>query len=176
MARYPDWEVGDLVTADLLDAMVPQIFTKTGNTARTSTTTYAADPDLQSIPLGVGTWDIEFVGFFTLDTTSTQKIKVQWGFTGTWTTVFRACIGPGQGATNTADGLDTMNSRGAQTDADSATYDINFGSVPGVFREVARNVVVSVAGNLSLRWAQAASSANATNLLAGSHFIIRQCA
>lgn len=169
---------GQRLTADLLNANVydffPVSYSKAGPTARTSTTTYADDPELQGIPLSVGTWEIEFTGFWTCSTTNTQRIKTQWGFTGTWTPTFRSCIGAGSTNVTSPGAIETATFSAYVTDSQDAIYSQNSGAVYGTFRELARNVAVSTAGNLSLKWAQFASSANATTLQATSGFTVRK--
>src|SRR4051812_23652756 len=96
---YPVIGVGDLVTADLLTSMLPGTVVKLVQTSRNTTTSLAADPDLSSITLGVGSWEVELILQWSQNTTATQKIKTQWGFSGTWNTPVRACLGPGDIAT-----------------------------------------------------------------------------
>lgn len=170
---YPSLAVGDLVTADLLQSMVPKYYVKPSNQARTSTTTMADDDDLQGIALAVGTFEVELLGFFHLSTTATQKIKTQWAFSGTWNTPIRNIVGPGSAQTAASTDATEVNVRAAGSGSDSV-YDTSVTTAFTSFREWSANVVVTVAGNLSLQWAQNASSANATNLDAGTMFRVRQ--
>lgn len=176
MAQYPDWEVGDLVTADLLDAMVHKVYNKANATSRNTTTTYADDPDLLNIPVGVGTWEIELVGFFNFSNATNGGLKTRWGFSGTWNNPLRNCMGPGStntGGTSVVTPV-TLSAAGASTQ--DAIYLGSSTSAYYAFREVSFNAVVTVAGNLSLSWAQNSSSANNTIVHENSGFKLRQVA
>jgi hypothetical protein len=169
---YPSLAVGDLVTADLLQSMVPKYYVKPSNEARTSTTTLADDTDLQGIALAVGTWEVNLLGFFHSVTTA-NAIKTQWAFSGTWNSPVRHVTGPGRTNTAATDIADTMNTRAAGVGSDSV-YGASGTTAFTSFREWSCNVVVTVAGNLSLQWAQNASSGNACDIDAGSTFTVRQ--
>ena len=170
--------VGQRLTAsalqDAFDFITPQTFTKPAVSARSSTTTYAIDDDLKLISLAVGVYEVELVGFFTLTTTATQKIKTQWCFTGTWNSPIRNCIGPGFAQTAGPASATESSFSTYISDSQDAIYDVSAGGTYTCFREVARNVTVTVAGTMALYWAQVASSANATNLQAGTSFTVRR--
>lgn len=170
---YPSLAVGDLVTADLLQSMVWKYYIKPSDEARNTTTTYADDTDLQGIALAVGNYHITLCGEFILSTTTTQTLKTTWGFSGTWNTPERQITGPGSTNTAATNVADTMNTR-VQTTAQDAIYGCSASSNISNFREDAINVVVTVAGNLSLKWAQSASSANNTTVKANTTFIVRR--
>lgn len=174
MSRYPDVVAG-VVSVATLQAMIPDITVKPASTDRTSTTTVADDPDLAGIALGVGTWSVRMLLFATTVTTNTQKFKTQWGFTGTWNSPIRACIGPG--STNTAARADITPSQfsGMPSNSDN-TYGFAASTGFNVVEELCDFVVVTVAGTLSLKWAQASSSGNATSLKSGSSVTVRQIA
>jgi hypothetical protein len=168
---------GDVISAADINgiiALVPQTYTKSASTSRISTTTYADDPHLASIPLAIGTYEIELVGFFTLTTTATQKIKTQWKFTGTWNTPIRACYGPGFAQVAGPASCTESNFSASVADSGDAIYDVSAGGTFCNFLEKARNVTVSVAGNLSLSWAPQANVANNTTLQVGTSFTIRK--
>lgn len=165
----------ELAAADLnsLLGFMPQETLKNSTTSRQSTTTYAIDPDLGGIPLGVGSWEIEFMLFFTLSGVTTSKIKTQWQFTGTWQQPIRMCFGPGSGNTGGPGAIDTVNMGAVDASDQDAVYDYSTsGSYAGV-REIG-NTTVTAAGTLGLYWAQAVSSANNTTLRAGSWCRVRQ--
>ena len=170
---YPSLAVGDLWTADLAQSMVPKYYVKPSAESRNTTTTLADDTDLASIALAVGTYEIELLGFFHLTTTTTQKIKTQWAFSGTWNAPVRHIIGPGSAQTAATTDATETNVRASQTSVD-ATYDCAVSTAFSCFREWTCNAVVTVAGNLSLKWAQSASSANNTTLDPGTTFRVRQ--
>lgn len=173
---YPSLAVGDLWTADLAQSMVPKYYIKPSAESRNSGgtgTTLTDDSDLQGIALAVGTWEIELLGFFHLTTTATQKIKTQWAFSGTWSTPVRNIVGPGSAQTAaTTDATET--NLQAQATNTNAVYDCSVTTAFSSFREWTCNAVVTVAGNLSLQWAQNAASANNTTLDPGTTFRVRQ--
>lgn len=172
------WAVGQRLTAaalqDAFDFITPVVYTKPAVESRNTTTTYTDDDDLQGIPLGVGVYDIELVGFFTLTTTNTQKIKTRWVFSGTWNNPVRSCISTGSGNTAASDAASTSTMHGYNADNQDAIYDVAAGAGYTTFREIALNVTVTAAGNLSMQWAQSASSGNNTNLQAGTSFKVRR--
>lgn len=171
---YPSLAVGDLVTADLLQSMVPKYYIKPSAENRASTTTLADDSDLQGIPLAVGTWEIEFLGFMTQATTTTQKLKGRWGFTGTWNNPDRNVIGPGQNQTAAPANVTETNFAGAQASGQDVVVSTAVTVVFTGWREWTMNCVVTAAGNLSYQWAQNSSSVNNTTLCGNSAFRVRQ--
>lgn len=174
---------GDIIYAADINTILGLLGTftnKSGPTSRNSGgtgTTYADDPHLSSIALAVGTYEIEVYGLFTLATTATQKIKTQWAFTGTWngTTAPRLCLGPGSAQTGGPTAITDMFFQGLHLNGQDAIYDVAAGTTNySAFREVAGNVIVTVAGNLSLQWAQQTASANNTTLQEGSYVRVRK--
>ena len=168
---------GDPINASDVNGIVdllPVTYTKASSTGRNTTTTYAADPELTGIALAVGIYEIELVAFFTLATTNTQKIKTRWIFSGTWNTPIRACIGPANANVGAPNAVTDATMGGFVADSQDAIYDTSTSGSYSVFREVARNVTVTVAGTLALHWAQSVSSANNTNLQSGTSFVIRK--
>jgi len=161
-----------MVVQDVNDVLLylPRWYDKANSTSRSTANTGATvtdDPDLSGIPLEVGIFEILVLGYFALATTNTQKIQTQWGFTGTWgATALRRACGPGWGSVLGSDDT-TINTRGYALTS-SATYDTSVVAASAGFSERAVNVNVTVAGNLSFKWAQANASANNTTLQAGS--------
>lgn len=168
---------GDTIyAADLnaLEALLPKTTTKAIATDRTNNT-MTADPELTGIALAVGTYEIDLVLMFTLPGAVTPKLRTQWGFSGTWNTPNRACFGPGASAVAGRSDAETVQvgAYGSGTDAVySASVSAGFSSV----REVSRLVVVTVAGNLSLVWAQNVTNASATSVKPGTSFTVRKIA
>lgn len=161
----------NMVVADVNDVLLylPRHYVKSVHTDRNSGNhtpgTVANDPDLAGIPLEVGEFEIEILGWFTLATTTTQKIITRWGFTGTWNTgAIRGVVGPGLGNTANPDNVTLVNVRGYTTATQDAGYDTSTTTAYSHFREICTDVQVTVAGNFSFQWAQAASSANNTTL------------
>ena len=184
MTTYDNSELdvmaGDPILAadvnDIIDRL-GRTYIKSSATSRNTTTSYSNDPELANIPLEVGTYEIELVGQFTLATTATQKIKTQWAFTGTWNggTAARACFGPGSAQTGNPTAVTDMFIQALHVNGQDAVYDVAAGTGSySSFRELAGQVTVTAAGNLSLQWAQSASSANNTTLQEGSYFRVRR--
>lgn len=164
---------GDIIYADDVNSLRTRAYVKANLTARSSTTTFANDPDLVTIPLEVGTFEIELVLFFTLTTTNTQKIKTRWSFTGSWNNSVRACVGPGVANTAAPSAVTDVHLAAYRPDDQDAVYDIAAGGTYGIVRETA-TIDVTVAGTLALSWAQSVSVANATTVQPGSAFRIRR--
>lgn len=176
--QFPVFFAGQRLTALMLGGTVPYTARKTSATSRNTTTTLADDPDLAGIALPAGTFEIEFVGLFTLTTTATQKIKTRWAFSGTWngSAAPRACIGPGTSQTATPSAATETNFQAVSLSGADAIYDQAAGGSYGSFRETCGIVVCSTSGNFSIQWAQSASSANNTTLQEGSFVRIIQTA
>lgn len=175
MAKYPLWTVGKDVSAQNLADGIPDIYVKSGPESATSDTTLSNDSELSGIPLGVGTWYICLSLFVSTPASATPDIKTQWAFTGTWNTPLRMCQGPG--STNTA-GPETItvSKSGALAVNANSVYGLAATSAYALAVEKTYAAVVTVAGNLSLQWAQNTSDANATIVQAGSTFEVRQIA
>lgn len=160
-------------------SLLPRYYIKANATSRNTTVTPAADTGtgqlLAGIPLEVGSYEVELVGLFTLTTTGTQGIRTRWGFSGTVANPVRTCLGPGDSATAPAVNA-TIMAQAFQATGQDASYFTATSSAFSGFREIATGFVVTVAGNLSLNWAQSVSSANNTNLQAGSYFRITRYA
>lgn len=166
---------GDITyAADLnnIEAMLPKYYTKASATDRVNNT-MTADPELSGIALAVGTYEIELFGMFTQLTTATQKLRTQWAFSGTWNAPIRGCIGPGSAATSARSDVAELQMGGYASSTD-ATYSVAAGSGFSTFQETSRLVTVTVAGNLSLVWAQVTTSANITSLKAGTSFRVHK--
>ncbi len=171
---------GQRLTADLLNeniyAYMPVTYSKAAAEPRNTTTTLANDGELAGIALGVGTWDIELLGYYTVAST-TPRLKTRWALTtGTWTSSIRACTGPGNIAAPAGgpEAMQEMTTRGYSLDTQDAVYNSTTSSAYSTFRETARQVVVSVAGTLSLQWAQNTSNASNVTIQPGTCFTIRK--
>ncbi len=175
---------GQRLTADLLNTNLMEFFPsttmKSGSTGRVNNT-LTADPDLAGIPLSVGTWEIEAIIFYTITANGQQGLKTRWGFTGTWNGgTSRGCYGGGYIASTTAGDprAQTVSAMASWTlDTQDAQYNtLQASSVRNVVREVSRNVIVTVAGTMSLNWAQINTNANATTIQPDSHINVRKIA
>lgn len=178
----PTFSVGQRLTVSLItDSIVAYIpttpvikGTATNRNSGGTGTTLTNDPELLGISLGVGTWSVYLQGFWTQTTTTTQKIKTRWAFTGTWNSPPRACYGAGFTQTAGPSAATESTWSAYTSDGQDAIYDQAAGGTFGVFIEESSNVVVTAAGTLSLQWAQQTASANNTSLQPGSAFTIRK--
>lgn len=168
---------GDVLAAVDLNSIFPQTYVKNTTENRNTTITVADDAELAGIPLSVGTWDVEMLLFWFTNviTTTNPGFKTQWGFTGTWNASIRQCLGPGSSNVAGSTVVTPMNARGQTLIAD-APYQAGSGGSYFSSRETCRNVVVTAAGNLSLKWAQAASTANPTSVAGLSTVTVRRIA
>lgn len=174
MARYPQLTAGQRLTAAVLQEMIPDKIVKAAATDRTSTTTLADDPELQGLALAAGTYEIH-VMIFAASASATPDIKTTWEFTGTWTTPVRALDGPGTTATGGATANTDWRADGQAANS-SAAYSLAATSDYSVIHEEAHDVVVTVAGDFSLQWAQQTSDGTATSVKAGSYISARRVA
>lgn len=172
---------GDIIYASDLNGIedrLPVTYVKTTTKAVTSSTTLADDNELINIPLGIGTFTVELILYLTFAAASVG-IKTRWAFSGTWNgaSAFRSCFGPGSTNTSTSNTAVTPSTISAFTlDSQDAIYSAGNISAYTTAREYAANVVVTVAGNLKLTWAQNASSASAVNVRQNSQFTVTQLA
>lgn len=157
---------GQRLTADLLNTNLydyqPVTYQKTSVTTRTNTATLADDPDLSGIPIGVGTWEVEFVILWT-QTSTAPRLKTRWAISGggVWsgTGGIRASVGEGAAQTAGPGAVTDMTLQGFTLDTQDAVYGLSTGASFAVVRELSRNVVVTTAGTLSLQWAQSTATA-----------------
>ena len=168
MAKYPSIGVGTRVTSTLLNAMLPDIYLKTGTTTRTSTTTLADDPDLIVPVEANGIYLIQFWVKYSGTTTSSALIKTGWSVPS-GTSFNRQVMGPGSGATDT--GADNMSSHwGVHGSATAETYGGRGTTGNQLWlMEWATVTVGSTAGNVGFQWAQNVSSATGSTVNAGSY-------
>lgn len=140
------------------------VATKTVNTSRSSTTTLADDPHL-SVSLSSGTWAISGILMFYGTTTGTQSIK----FFPSVSAVPAASGLNLSGYVNTA----VMNGNLSMTAFNTSVMPspISTSSAAPDYVNLSGFIVVATPGTLTIQWAQSSSSANATNLLAGSSLI-----
>lgn len=166
---------GQRITADRLNAMQPSIYYKSGSTSRNTTTTYAIDPDLQGIPLAVGTYKVSLLLLWNCGSGTAPGLKTQWrvGGGGAWNSFNRAVTGPGQSNATSPTVMTQVNDSTAADNADS-TYQQTPNVPYAVVREEVRQLIVTTAGTLNLYWAQVVSSAANTTVQPGSAFEVQQ--
>lgn len=169
MTRYPDTSVGEEGTGDLLTAMIPDIYIKTSPTAHTSDAVLSDDPELSNIALSPGTYEIDLVYYCN---GSAGNVQSAWAFTGTLNGTPRRMVkGPGSSNTGTASNI-THQYRSVVNYNTAVTYELSTGEY-GI-EESCTSFEVTVAGNLSIQFAQGSSNASATNITAGSRVKLRQ--
>ena len=175
MSKYPEFLAGQKLTAALLAAGQWDKTVKQANSTKVNNT-LANDTELAGITLGVGTWDVHFMIFAYCTGSATPDIKTQWTFSGTWNTPLRACVGPGSTNTGNSDTVTPVKMRAEAVNSNSS-YGLGASGSYNEIHERCSTVVVTVAGTLSLQWAQVTTDAvNATTVPAGSYVEVRQIA
>lgn len=172
----PTYAIGQRLTADLLTTLashLPVVYTKASTTNRISTTTYAADTELTSIPLAIGTYQIELMIFWLQTGSTTPKLKTQWSFSGTWGNPVRACIGAGAAQVGNPGAVTDATMAGFAATTQDAVYSTSTSGSFSVAREIVYNANVTVAGNLAMQWAQNVSTASNVSVVAGTSFEVR---
>lgn len=167
---------GDIIYAADVNAVIaslPKVYTKTSATARQSTTTLTADPDLSGITLGLGVYDIELIMFWTCANT-TPKLKTRWAFSGTITNTLRLCHGPGSTQVGGPEAVSDATMRAYALTSQDAVYSTSTSSAYSAVLEAAYGVEVSASGDLSLSWAQNVSTAANVTVQPESAFRIRK--
>lgn len=157
------------VSGNVAGKCVPVFKTKAATTSRNTTVTLADDPDLVTGTLGVGTYEFKMMVFFTGTAATGQGFKYQPAFTGTATTLYISF-----GSINSVPSLAAF-ALGQLTQVSNATVMQDTGAGGSTdFVRFEGTLIVSVAGIFKLQWAQFNSSANATNVKAGSYMSIAQ--
>lgn len=136
------------------------VASKATDTARSSTTSPTADPNL-SVALAAGTrYAIEMFLRFNCTSSNSQGFR--------WQIAYSGSLGSGSqrllGVSLIAGTLTTATMTTSQSDVASPDQapDISYFNLQG-------NTHTNTAGTFSINWSQVSSSANATNLLAGSY-------
>jgi hypothetical protein len=142
---------------------------KAAATSRSSTTTFASDPDLAFTSVPAGTYDVEIVLFFD-SVATTGGIKTQLSMSGTvGNGILEACACP---ATN------SVSTQGYQSVSGGiiAVYTMLTGvaAATGNWIFARGTVALSTTQNVALQWAQQTSSANATTLQVMSRMTLRR--
>lgn len=172
MSQYPLIAAGAPLTGNLLRAMLTQDVVKQATTSRASDITVDDDPELAFPVLAGATYEATAYLFISGQTTA--------GFRSSWavpagTTGNRRVDGPGSAASQTdADNIAVR--RGVHLMSSEIVYSNvrNSGSLHVEVFERFRIAIAATAGDVTLRWAQGASSATATNLNADSYIQYRR--
>ena len=173
MAQYPNIGAGDDFVVETLRSMIPQTVTKTATETVNNSSTYQDDDDLSGLALGVGTWWVRMCLFMTCTTSATPDIKTKWTFSGTATNAIRMIKGPGSTNVASPSVITPVYLSGVPM-ANDAIYGLNATSTFAYAEEEVFNLTVTVAGNLTLQWAQNTANASNTNMHAGSTVQYRQ--
>lgn len=151
------------------DVMPDLVAWKAAQTARSSTITQTADPDLTVSVPGAGTYRLEMYLSFNAGVGGTQGFDFGFSYSGTGPSpVTRSYIGVVNGTlvnrlTNNVGALGTTEQFATITTVTAGDWL----KVTGLFN-------FSNAGTFALTWAQHSSSANATLLNSGSHMILKK--
>lgn len=166
----------ELVDLDSRDTFI----LKSADESVTSSTTLQAD-DALIRTLAVGTWLIDLS--LITSGAAAGDLKVAWAFSGTTSAAYRAGRGPTTTTTSAINGaaattVGVNRSAVAGDTAPTITAATSYG-VDGTnwsFITERGVLVVTVAGTLTVQWAQDTSSATATIVRAGSHLWCRKVA
>lgn len=181
--QYPSLAAGQRITGALLRSMLPQTARKTSDTPRSASTTATADPHL--------TFDVEANAVYTIhgwikfdgDTAGDLKVQLtvpsgalgEFIAVGTGNNVVGSTAAPAlQANTQGATGyLVRMESGDVNVSRNYGALGAGVGLTLIVYATVR---VGSTAGTVSIDWAQAASSATATDLFTDSWLEMRRTA
>lgn len=174
--QYPQINAGSRITAALLMSMLPVEIRKPSQTARTSTTTYADDPDLTFELAANAVYWVEFIiNYATPGPAGTAGFKTAWtvpsGATGN-----RYVNGPGDSQN---DG--NANNISGRFGTHAFTTAIGYGSrgtstTSGLGVREWCVVNTTSGGTCALQWAQQTSNASATTIFADSLMRVRRMA
>lgn len=167
MSIYPNYTAGQRLTAADLIAGQFLVVTKTVSTDRTSTTTFADDPDLSFDLVANSVYTIEFYMSYAGNAgLMSTKWTVPDGATGN-----RTAMGPGSDATDSqADNME--NHSGVHGYSTVVTYGNRLGSTGSSLNQSfaleTSLITVTTAGTCAVSWTQGTSNSNATRMAAGS--------
>lgn len=167
MSRYPDISVGDLVTADLLDSMLPQFVRKANDESVTSNATVQDDDELFLSVVANASY---FVDAWLRHTaaSNTPDIRLNYSYPA-GASFARSDWGAPDTTTASADSINntvsttTDNTRGS-------------GAVERAIYMRGELIVGATAGTFRVRFAQVTSDAGAVTMKAGSRLILTRYA
>lgn len=157
-------------TSDARYAPINYRLFKAANTARSSTSTAADDPDLISGTLNAGTYEFILSVQFNATSSGAGGIKLNVHYSGTTTlTVINVVY--------------AANGTGAVVNGGYGSFGADILTPPTISVSTFRDWAIykglftaTTSGVFSLQWAQNTPNVNAANLLAGSHLIINKVA
>lgn len=167
MAKYPNVLAGTRIDAALIASMLPDYVYKPAATDRTSTTTFANDPDLVFTLAANAVYVLEFhllVGGIDLATDSLMKTEwtVPAGATG-----LKGIHGPGSLAVE-ADANNISGRFGSHGFGTDIIYGRRDASTNLLYAIETGTLITTSAGTCALAWAQTVSSATALRMGLGS--------
>lgn len=181
MAQYGAFSVFQRVTADSLNALIPQVYRKQTSTTRPSTITRTDDPELV-VPLNVGSSLVEF--YIKYGTTAAAGLASSWGMTATVSSTTRVTQGLGSTASPitaiaqdvTPSGTNFSTRQTVSAYATGVPYGHRASVGASVWLYEWGIVDVTAAGNASFQWAQTVSTVDNTVVTAGSFARVTQLA
>jgi hypothetical protein len=172
VTRFPDWTAAEVVTAAKLDKVSLDYVLKTADESVASSTTLQNDNHLAYTVGATGTYVFDLWLYCTSAANAAGDIK--FGFTFPTGTCHFSANGPDSAL---ASGTVQSTQWQAITSATSGTSALGFGASTSTNALEIRGILIATAtGTLQLQWAQLASNASASTILAGSHMITRQVA
>lgn len=156
---------GDLVRA--VDIPVTEYINKSGSESVTSSTVLQSDDHLTT-SLAVGQWRIQT--YLTATGAAAGDIRVAWTNTGTMSATGRACFGPGSANTDVTGAANNAHRDTANTLTANVIYGTDGSNSSAINEDLL--IDVTVAGTLTLQWAQGTSSGTATTLSTSSRMYI----
>lgn len=157
---------GDLVRA--VDIPVTEYINKSGSESVTSSTVLQSDDHLTT-SLAVGQWRIQ-IYLTATGAASPGDIRVAWTNTGTMTAIARSCFGPGSANTDVTGAANNAHRDTAQTFTANVIYGTDGTNSSAIHEDLL--IDVTVAGTITLQWAQGTSSGTATTLSTSSRMYI----
>lgn len=148
---------------DAADIAVPYYLAKATSESVTSSTAFQNDDDFV-LALPVGVWRVELR--LTVSGPSASDLKVTWTNTGTMALIGRSVVGPSTATTDTTSGLAKFQ---ALALGSSGTYGTDGSNSASVWEDLL--IEVTVAGTLTMQWAQNGSG-TATTLSASSRVFL----
>ena len=174
MAKYPPTPAGTRIDSALLQSMLPEYVVKATNTDRTSTTAMSPDPDLTAPVVANAVYCVEFYIYYggghDTDSTADGDFVTSWAVPA-GTSGLKSVIGPGANAASSSL-AHTVNS--VRLGIHQLTTNVQYACVRNATNllqlayEQGIITIGATPGNVTLQWAQEASSATATRVAAGS--------
>ncbi len=167
MTAYPNIEIGDLVTADLLDSMLPQVIRKASDESVTSSIALQDDDELLLAVEASATYLVTAWIRHTA-ASNTPDLRLNYSYPS-GASFARSDWGSPDTTTASADSINTV----VQTTGDNTR---GSGTVERSIYVVGELTTGGTAGTFRVRWAQATSDAGAVTVKAGSRLEMRRYA